>query len=123
MEIQNSGGPGLGGLPKNEWPSISASEQQERPITRLRPGTELHTKVLDYLLRRIELSEREMSHFYARWRVQEKKVQAYIDLEDWEKTLKDMNNKGAQPKVISIVVPYSFAVIATIVTYLVHTFC
>jgi len=121
-ETEKSGGPGLSGLPQDQWPSITPSERFAKPIDRLRPGTELHQKTLDYLLRRLELSEREMSHFYPRWRVMEKKVQSYIDLEDWEKKLKEMNNAGAPPKVISITVPYSFAVIATIVTYLIHTF-
>ncbi|TXH10400.1 MAG: hypothetical protein E6R03_15500 [Hyphomicrobiaceae bacterium] len=68
-------------------------------------------------------SERTMSGFYSRWNANEKKLQAYIDLPNYEKVLKDMNDKGAPPAVISITVPYSYATIWTIVTYLIHTFC
>jgi hypothetical protein len=55
--------------------------------------------------------------------VNEKKVQAYIDLPKYEEILKEMNEKGRPPQVVSVTLPYSFAVIATIVTYLLHTFC
>jgi len=113
---------GLGIEPKDKWPTVSEQDSSVPPIDRLKPGTKLHSKVLDYLVSRLDMSEREMQKFYPRWRAGEKRTQAYIDLPDWEKTLKDMNDSGKAPKVVSVTVPYTFATIWTIVTYLIHTF-
>lgn len=93
------------------------------PIELLTPGSDAHAKVLKYLLDRLKYSEREMSNFYDRWAANEKKFQAYIDLPDYEKMLAEMNKSGKSPNVTSITVPYAFATIWTIVTYLLHTFC
>lgn len=113
---------GFGTEEKKEWPGISAAEVAKRPIERLAPGSELHALVLDYLLKRLDASEREMAKFHPRWRCNEKKMQAYIDLPKWEEQLKTMNEQGKPPKVVSVVVPYVYASISTIVTYMLHTF-
>ena len=42
---------------------------------------------------------------------------------DFDKLLSDTNNKGEAPSVTTINVPYIYATVWTIVTYLVHTFC
>jgi hypothetical protein len=96
---------------------------EKKPIEYLEPGSDEHTKLLEYLRRRLEASERAMSEFYPRWRVNERKVQAYVTLPDYERMIQDMNNKSLPPKVVTLVVPYSLAVIQTIVTYMLHTFC
>lgn len=115
---------GLGKDPKSQWPRLTSAEAIEKPILRLKPGSELHSKVLSYLLERITMSEREMEKFYARWQIAEMKAQAYINLENWEQKLKENHqDKGKAPKALSITIPYSFATISTIVTYLIHTFC
>lgn len=98
-------------------------QTQEGPLDILAPGTPEHQKLLEYLLKRIKYSEREMSRFYDRWAANEKKFQAYIDLPDYEKMLQEMTKEGKSPNVTSITVPYAFATIWTIVTYLLHTFC
>lgn len=113
---------GLGGTPSEDWPKVSEAALEKPPIERLRPGSRLHTDVLDYLLDRISQSERAMSSFYSRWQVLEQKIQAYVKLPDWEKALKQMNDDGQPPRVVSMVVPYNFATISTIVTYLLHIF-
>lgn len=104
-------------------PVAPTGQAGQEPIDLLIPGSELHQKVLDYLLKRINYSERSMSAFYHRWNASEKRIQAYINLPDYEKQLKEMNATGQPASVISITVPYSYATIWTIVTYLVHTFC
>lgn len=63
-----------------------------------------------------------MSAFHDRWTYNEKRVQTYIDLPDWEQALKDLNNEGKPAKAVSLTIPYTYATIATIVTYLIHTF-
>lgn len=89
----------------------------------LKPNSEAHQKMLSYLLDRINMAEKKMQNFYPRWNAMEKKVQAYVTLPNYEKLLDNMNKQGKPPQVVSIVVPYSFATISTIVTYLFHTFC
>lgn len=107
-------------IPESEWDDAPLRKDA---IDVLKPESEEHRKVIDYLCQRLEYSERKMSQFYARWAVSEKKLQAYVTLEDWEETLKVMNNdKGKPPKAISVIVPFSFATIQTIVTFLLHAF-
>lgn len=89
----------------------------------LRPGTAEHARVLKYLKDRIEASERAMSDFYPRWRVNERKLQAYVTLNEYERILQAQNSSGKPPKVVSLVMPYAHAVVQTTVTYLIHTFC
>ena len=115
---------GLDNTPKDEWPSGARIEAgSERPfIERLSNDPKLHGKVREYFASRLRMSEEAMKVFHPRWRVQEKKAQAYIDLPNWEKTLKEMNDTGAPPKAVRFVVPYTYATISTIVTYLFHTF-
>jgi hypothetical protein len=100
-----------------------ATEGEKSPIDRLVPQSELHNTVLQYLLRRLNYSERTMTQFYSRWNASERKIQAYINLPDYENQLKQMNKTGAPPAAVSITIPYSYATIWTIVTYLIHTFC
>ena len=89
----------------------------------LTPGTDAHAKVVKYLKDRLERSERAMGDFYPRWRVNEQKLQAYIHLKDYERLLEAQNKKGFAPRVVSLIMPYSYAVTQTIITYLIHTFC
>lgn len=117
-----AGGPGLTNTPVSEWPKAPANAATMKPIDMLKPGSDLHASVLSYLNKRLKMSERKMLQFQNRWRIAERRVQAYIDLNDYEKLLKAQNQDGKTPKVISITVPYCFATQATIVTYLVHTF-
>jgi len=94
---------------------------QGTPIERL-ADPKLHEWVLEQLNRRIKASEREMTRFYPRWRIQERKVQAYMSLPDYEQILKDMNNSGKPPAPAIITFPYQYATISTIVTYLARVF-
>src|SRR5215471_5443554 len=106
-----------------EQESPKVTEAPERPIDKLVPQSELHNNVLQYVLRRLNYSERSMTQFYSRWNANERKIQAYINLPDYEQQMKQMNKTNAPPAVVSITVPYAFATIWTIVTYLTHTFC
>lgn len=92
-------------------------------IDRLRPGSPLHAKVLEQLQNRIQSSERKMGQFYSRWRANEYRYQAYMHAKDVEDLRKAANETGKPPEVLHVTVPYSYATIMTIVTYLVHTFC
>lgn len=118
---------GLGTESRDNWPGVRESD--ERPIDRLKPepgkletNRSLHGRVLNHLLQRIEFSERHMSQFYARWEILEGKIQAHIDLPEWEKQLKNMNDAHEPPQAVRIVIPYTFAIISTIVSVLMQTF-
>lgn len=113
---------GLGDRPQNEWPGVDSRVVDKPAIDRLEPNSDVHARVLEYLKSRIEFSEEKMADFYPRWRVNERKIQAYIDLPDWEQELQRQNDKGEPPKVTQITIPYSFATISTMVTFLLHTF-
>src|SRR5215831_12723692 len=85
--------------------ALQATTAPERPIDKLKPQSELHNNVLQYLLRRLNYSERTMTQFYSRWNASERKLQAYINLPDYENQMRQMNKTGAPPAVISITVP------------------
>lgn len=113
--------PGLSGTGEFQKKLRSATEAKA-PIDRLRPGSELHARVLYYLTERIKFSERQMSQFYPRWNYNERRTQAYIHLPQYEQLLKQLNDNGKPASAISMVVPYTYATISTVVTYNIHTF-
>lgn len=105
-----------------DTPTISAQAQQ-LPIDYLSPGSELHKQVLQKLNDRLSMSERKMNTFYSRWRFNEKRMQAFVDLPEYERLLKSLaTQRDEPPPLVSITVPYTFATIWTIVTYLAQTF-
>lgn len=116
---KTTGPAGLGNSDPSQWPKPPAGFNG-RPIELLKPGSDHHGAVLNYLLLRLRDSEDKMSNFYSRWRWNEKRTQAYIDLPKYEQMLKESTQKGEPPKVTSMVMPYSFATISTIVTYLIQ---
>lgn len=113
--------PGLGNLSRDSWPKMTESQQSMSAIDLLGNDV-IHDRVLSYLNDRIKKSELEMSRFYGRWRINEMKYQAFIDLPDWEKQLKDLTDAGEPPKAVAVVIPYTFATISTVVTYLIQVF-
>ncbi|MCF6238471.1 MAG: hypothetical protein L3J79_06625, partial [Candidatus Marinimicrobia bacterium] len=94
--------------------------EEVTPIDALKPGTKLHTEVLSNLLEKIRESETEMSKFYARWTYNERRVQAYINLPDYQKLIQAQNDSGAPAKTVNIVVPHIFSTVQTVVTFLMH---
>lgn len=92
-------------------------------MDRLDPAGEHHQWIVDQLSSRMTASEKEMGKFYDRWRVNERKTQAYMSLPRYEQILKDMNNASKPPTPAIITFPYQYAVVATIVTYLTRVFC
>jgi len=93
------------------------------PIDRLRPKSELHDNVLNRLMERVRLSRRHMTQFHDRWRASELQYQAYIRTETMDALKKASTKKGVPPELVTITIPYTYASVQTIITYLVHTFC
>jgi len=113
--------PGLTAKTRSEWPDVKVT-QGLRAIDVLKPDSECHRNVLSYLMARIDDSERAMSVFHPRWRINEMRNQAWLDLKDYEKIIKDSNEAGRPPKAVDIVVPFSFSTLSTISTYLLQVF-
>lgn len=112
---------GLGDGYERDWESVEGAEPEDA-IDRLKPGSDLHTKVLAYLMKRLEASERQMQKLHGRWNLNESKLQAYISLPDYEAARKQDNDRGAPPKQVSIIIPTTQAVVSTITTYLTQAF-
>ncbi len=77
----------FGSLPKSEYPKVPKAQAKESPIDMLGKNADLHSKVLAYLNARITASENAMTAFYPRWAWNEKRIQAYIDLPNYEKVM------------------------------------
>lgn len=108
---------------ENEPPKFAELKEGMEPIDLLRPNTDHHSWVLNYLLNRIKSSEDSMTPFYPRWQVAERKMQAFIHMSNHEQMLRDMNNKSQTPAPAIIIFPYMYATISTIVTYGMKVFC
>lgn len=115
-----SGPTGLGGTAVAEYPEAPPAEVA--PIDLL-ANKDLHQKTLDYLLTRLNASERAMSSFYTRWNEAEKIMQIYVKSTKEEEEKKEKAKKDGPTELVEIVVPYAAATVDTIVTYLIHTFC
>ena len=102
--------------------SFKASDQGKRPIDLLAPNTERHTAVLKYLLERLGAGERGMSPRYSRWRLNETQFQAYINLADHERILREARQNKSMPEITSLVVPYTYSTLMAIVTYHLQVF-
>lgn len=98
------------------------SDKGKRPLDLLAPGTERHDVVKKYLLERLAAAEKGMSPRYSRWRLNETQFQAYINLADHEKILREARQNKAMPEITSLVVPYTYSTIMSIVTYLLQVF-
>lgn len=84
----------------------------------LRPGHDLHDKLRDEILARVQLSHDTMSRRYPSWNKIDEKLTAYIDLTEEEKNLKAEDPN----KPVSIVVPVSYAVLEVLLGYMVAAF-
>ena len=79
----------------------------------LRPNSVLHTKLKDMVYRRAQESARTMASRHGVWKEIDHTLTAYIEPTDKEKIL-----KGEEPnKPISIVFPYSYTVLETLLSY------
>jgi len=85
---------------------------------KLTPGSKLHSKIKDEVLKRARESSNLISNRVASWNEVERVMTAYVDLSDEEKDIKSADPR----KPVSIVFPYTYVIIETILTYLVMAF-
>ena len=89
---------------------------------KIAPDSESHKRLLEKFKGMLKLSEDKMSQFYNRWNYRELQYQAYVPEKDYERLYQsakqDANVAKVQKLTPTLVVPYMFSTIRTIVTYL-----
>jgi len=78
------------------------------------PGSKLHTKIKTLILERVNLSNKTMSTRFDSWNEIDKTLTAYITADADEDKIKRIDER----KPISVVFPYSYAMLETLLTYL-----
>jgi len=84
----------------------------------LKPGSKLHGKLRDYVWERANMSATVMRNRYGMWNRTDEVLTSYIDLDKEELEVKTKDRR----KPVSIVFPYSFAIMETLVAYLLAAF-
>lgn len=84
----------------------------------LRPGSKLHDNILDKIKRKAHASHLVVSKRYASWNAIDWTLTTYIQLSDLEKERKAKDTRNPA----SIVFPYSYAIMETLLGYLVAAF-
>lgn len=84
----------------------------------LRPGSTLHESIVDNVLEYAQASYDIMKLRHPYWKEIDHKLTAYITLDDAEEIVKEKDPR----KPVSVVVPYSYATLETILTYFVSVF-
>lgn len=82
------------------------------------PGSKLHQDTLSKLIRYAQDSASNIQERYPSWREMDKKLQAYIAIDKKEKEVIEKDPR----KPVSIVFPYTYAILETLVSYLVSAF-
>jgi hypothetical protein len=80
----------------------------------LKPDSPLHNKLVNKIYQRALESSTEMSKRFKTWKKIDRNLTAYIPLDDAEKIIKGNDER----KPVSIVVPYSYATLETLLTYM-----
>lgn len=115
---------GLGYADADQWFETPPNFAEREPIEFLDPTRypDHHKYVKDYIVDKIEFSERRMSDLYDKWRANEITTQAYIDRPDYEQIIRDANEAGDIPEVTNINIPYTYSLAMTRVTYFLQAF-
>ncbi len=80
---------------------------------KLKPGSKTHTKIISEVLRRARDSYNIMSKRHSSWKEIDRTLTAYVPLKEAERIVKEQDAQ----KPVSIVVPYSYATLETLLTY------
>ena len=83
-----------------------------------RPGSDFHQDIRSKLIERAQVSHNEMSKRYSSWNDVDHVLTTYIPTDQTEKDLKDIDRR----KPVSIVFPYSYAMMESLLAYLISAF-
>jgi hypothetical protein len=81
---------------------------------KLKPGSKLHDFIRDEILQRARVSRNVISSRFPSWNETDRILTSYVALDDDEEDLQDRDPS----KPVSIVFPYSYAMLETLLTYL-----
>lgn len=84
----------------------------------LKPGSKLHDKIVTEVNKLADSSWEIMSKRYASWKAIDQTLSCYISTDTYEQQLKQKDDR----KPISIVVPYSYSVLESMLAYLVRQY-
>ena len=84
----------------------------------LKPGSELHNEIRDKVWQRANESRHEISKRFPYWREVDRMLTAYIPLKDKEQAAKQKDS--TEP--VSIVFPYTYSIMESLLTYLTMAF-
>ncbi len=84
----------------------------------LRPDGELHKKIVTFLWGRLLESSGEISKRYETWKKIDRSLTAFIPLNEAEEDVKEKDSRKAVP----IVIPFSYATLETLLTYMMNAF-
>lgn len=87
-------------------------KEQKQIRQRLKPGLKFHSDILQLVNDRFKMAERAISKRYDRWREAENQHLAYVDPDKL-----DSEGKSLFPFARSIVVPYTYAILDTRLTF------
>lgn len=105
-----------GSVVKSEMGAIDEHDYKYRYPRRrsLKPGTDAHDRLRDFILTRAYASRSTMQGRFASWRQMDQMLTAYIPLSENEKRIIDDDPR----KPVSMVVPVGYAVLETLLTYM-----
>lgn len=83
-----------------------------------KPGSDLHKKIRDEVFKRATESAAVVSTRFTSWNEIDRTLTTYIDLDDDEWKVKTLDSR----KPVSIVFPYSYAILETLMSYLMAAF-
>ena len=84
----------------------------------LRPGSKLHEKIRSEVLNRARESHHVMQSRYEEWGAIDRTLESFVELTTEEEKVKDEDDR----KPVSVVVPISYAILDTMLSYLVAAF-
>jgi hypothetical protein len=84
----------------------------------LRPGKKLHKKVLEHVMQRARISHGIMTAYHPKWNELDRVLTSYVDLTESEEEIQE--NDKRRP--VSIVVPHSYAILESTLSYMVSAF-
>lgn len=90
-------------------------------VVEIQAGTERHAHVLEAIRQRYDLSRHRMSERYDTWAKMEERFRAYVNLKEQDRLRQNLRSTG-RPQYVTIDVPYSYAMLLTLHTYLSSVF-
>lgn len=84
----------------------------------LKPGTMLHDEIVENVMTRARQASRTIATKYKKWEKIDDNLSAFVPLDTEEKKIKNKDDR----KPVSMVIPISYAVLDTMLTYLIQSF-